>query len=253
MDLGTSLKDAREQSGLTLSELAGRTRIPIKFLRAIEQNDFARVPPGIFVRSFIRTFAREVGLDPDEAVAAYLSATTPVVEPEVDSPPREEIDEEVGTRFSALNLAESRPGWGYALMVAALIVAIVSINRDETGVPDAIETPAAPAAAADTPARPMEPDVRSAVATTGTALGIELHAEGLCWVRVIADGELRLERLMQPGETETVTAQREISMRVGDPAALSYFINGQPGPVLGAPEVPVTVRVDQNGHVTRAS
>src|SRR5687768_4042731 len=97
MDLGTDLKIARERAGLSLSELAARTRIPLRSLRAIEENDFAAIPPGIFVRSFIRNYAREVGVDPAEAIAQYRSMTEPVVVPD-DPPSTEVVDEQIQSR-----------------------------------------------------------------------------------------------------------------------------------------------------------
>jgi len=80
MDLGSDLRQARERTGLSLSELGGRTRIPLRHLLAIENNDFDKVPAGIFLRSFIRTYAREVGVDPEAAIADYRSMTNPINE-----------------------------------------------------------------------------------------------------------------------------------------------------------------------------
>ena len=58
---------------------------------------------------------------------------------------------------------------------------------------------------------------------------------------------------MQPGETETLSGQRDITMRVGDPAALSYSINGRSGQPLGSAKQAVTVRFDTSGQLTRVS
>ena len=116
MDLGTELRTARERAGFTLPELAARTRIPLKSLRAIEENDFASVPPGIFVRGFISAYAREVGLDPASAVAEFRAMTEPAAP--VAEEPRVPVDEELQPRSFSPDLSESRPGWGYALIAA---------------------------------------------------------------------------------------------------------------------------------------
>jgi hypothetical protein len=60
-------------------------------------------------------------------------------------------------------------------------------------------------------------------------------------------------RLMQPGETETLTGQQDITVRVGDPSALSYSINGRPGQPLGAANIPATVRFTPDGRHSRVS
>jgi cytoskeleton protein RodZ len=76
-NLGASLKKARETAGLPLEKIATDTRISIRFLLAIESEDFHVLPGGIFTRGFIRTYAERVGLDPEVAVADYdrMSAT----------------------------------------------------------------------------------------------------------------------------------------------------------------------------------
>ena len=73
------------------------------------------------------------------------------------------------------------------------------------------------------------------------------------FVPVFVDGQVAFARLMQPGETETLTGQRDITLRVGDPGALSYSINGRSGQPLGTPREPVTVRFDTSGRATRVS
>jgi hypothetical protein len=242
MDLGTELRTARERAGLSLPDLAARTRIPLKSLRAIEENDFVSVPPGIFARSFIRTYAREVGLDPSNAVAEFRALTEPVEEP--PSEPRAVPDEDLQSRPFAPNLSESRPGWGYALIAAALLIGIISVNRYST--PD---EPTAPPADASTDTT----DAQAPVATSGSTVQIQLRALRPCWVRAVVDGDLAFARLMTPGDSETLTAHRDITLRVGDPGALFYSINGRAGPPLGEANVPVTVSFGSDGRMSKPS
>jgi transcriptional regulator with XRE-family HTH domain len=246
MDLGSELRTARERAGFSLSELASRTKIPQRSLRAIEENDFASVPPGIFARSFIRTYAREVGVDPEEAIAEFRSMTEPA--PQEDKGADGEIvDEQLASRSFALDLSESRPGWGYALMAAALLVAVISVNRYASkNQPDALTT--------DTSVtRDEATDTSVAVATTGDGIRLEMRAQGPCWVRAVVDGQLAFARLLKPGETEMLSGRRDIILRVGDPAALSYSINGRPGTTLGSANRAVTVRFDASGGHTPIS
>ena len=244
MDLGADLRNAREHAGLSLPELAARTRIPQRTLRAIEENDFSNIPPGVFARSFIRTYAREVGVDPDEAVAQYRSMTEPVVEPSDE--PEPEVAVERIRRFVP-DFHEPSPGWGYALIAAALLIGLTAVNRYATqDGPEAVAADSAPRAAA--PANSPPP-----VATTGGGVQMEMRAQGPCWVRAVVDGQLAFARLMQPGETETLSGERDITVRVGDPAALAYSINGRSGQPLGAAKQPVTVRFDTSGQATRVS
>lgn len=245
MDLGTALQQARERAGFSLPELAARTRIPQKTLRAIEENDFNRIPAGIFARSFIRTYAREVGVDPAEAVAQFRTMTEPVAEVSDESPNDTPAKNKTPARRSIqTDDAGSQPSWSYALIVAALFVGVVVMNRS-TGPgdqPDVSQTTDSVASGGIQP-----------VGTNGTAIHIEMLAQRPCWVRAVVDGEVAFARLMQAGDKETVTGQRDVVMRIGDPSALSYSVNGRPGESLGAAEVPVTVRFGADGRSSRAS
>lgn len=71
-DFGQSLRSARESAGRTLRDLADTTKLGVRTLEALERNQIDRLPPGIFRRSVVRAYAREVGLDPEAAVKAFL-------------------------------------------------------------------------------------------------------------------------------------------------------------------------------------
>lgn len=73
-DFGAYLRDARERAGLSLETIAASTKVGRSQLAALERNDLSRWPAGIFRRSFVRTYAGLVGLDPDHTVALFLRA-----------------------------------------------------------------------------------------------------------------------------------------------------------------------------------
>lgn len=72
-DFGARLRAAREQRGLTLRVVADATKISVRALEALERNEIARLPGGIFSRAFVRAYAVEVGLDPEQAVAEFIT------------------------------------------------------------------------------------------------------------------------------------------------------------------------------------
>jgi cytoskeleton protein RodZ len=90
--LGAKLHDARARRGLSLSQIANSTKIGVYMLEALEANDTARLPGGVYGRGFVRSFAAEVGLDPEAAVAEFVATLPPEVQPEVqevEPPPLE--------------------------------------------------------------------------------------------------------------------------------------------------------------------
>src|SRR5437660_3061072 len=70
--LGEELKHKREQRGITLAEIAEATRIGTRFLKAIETDNFSILPGGIFTRSFIRAYAKYVGMNEEDAIGLYI-------------------------------------------------------------------------------------------------------------------------------------------------------------------------------------
>jgi cytoskeletal protein RodZ len=68
--LGEILRHARERQGVTLDEVARRTRLPKRHLEELEQNSLAGLPPGMYQRAEVRAYAEAIGLDPQVALGA---------------------------------------------------------------------------------------------------------------------------------------------------------------------------------------
>jgi cytoskeleton protein RodZ len=71
-DFGGKLRQARERRGVSLRHIADTTKISVASLDALERNDLSRLPGGIFSRAFVRSYALEVGLDPDGTVREFV-------------------------------------------------------------------------------------------------------------------------------------------------------------------------------------
>jgi cytoskeletal protein RodZ len=69
--LGEELKRRREERDISLNEISESTRIGIRFLKAIDSDNYSILPGGIFTRSFIRAYAKQVGMNEDEAMGLY--------------------------------------------------------------------------------------------------------------------------------------------------------------------------------------
>jgi hypothetical protein len=95
---GASLKKEREKQGVTLDEVCVSTKVAVRFLQAIEAEQFEKLPGGIFNKGFVRAYAQHLGINDDDAVADYLQAAG--LQPPVPlntTPPGEEpyVDDEV--------------------------------------------------------------------------------------------------------------------------------------------------------------
>ena len=80
-DIGGRVRSAREQRGLTLADAARVTKLSTCVIGAIERNDFASLPGGMYRKAYLRTLASEVGLDPYEIAADYETQYAGPAEP----------------------------------------------------------------------------------------------------------------------------------------------------------------------------
>jgi cytoskeleton protein RodZ len=69
--IGEQLRLARDERGIALREISNQTRISMRYLEAIETDDYKRLPGGIFNRSFVKAYARCVGFDEKQAAEGY--------------------------------------------------------------------------------------------------------------------------------------------------------------------------------------
>ncbi len=111
--LGENLRREREMRGVSLEEISEATKISIRFLEAIENEEFAKLPGGIFTRSFIRTYARYLGLDDERILAEY----------QLTAQPRAEFDL---PRLAATRPSPpSRPGAKRTPLIAVLVAIVM--------------------------------------------------------------------------------------------------------------------------------
>jgi cytoskeletal protein RodZ len=72
-DFGLVLRTTREAAGRTLRDVADVTKLGVRVLDALEKNQMDRLPPGIFRRAVVRAYAKEIGLDPEATLLAFLA------------------------------------------------------------------------------------------------------------------------------------------------------------------------------------
>ena len=70
-DFGAHLKSERELRGVTIDEVASKTKIHARYLHALENNQFEKLPGEVFIHGFIRSMAKVIGADENELLSAY--------------------------------------------------------------------------------------------------------------------------------------------------------------------------------------
>ena len=264
-NFGRSLREARERRGVSLRQIANATKIGMSALEALERNDISRLPGGIFSRAFVRSYAIEVGLDPEATLQEFIAqfphdSVTAGHPASTQSEDHQAIesDRRSATTFMRL-IALSVPIAGALLYFSAAgrraaPPAVETRPRSPTPVP--VEAPAASTEPALPPALSrvegpvvapvLKPFVTPASAATSPSdrLTVALSAIGECWVSATVDGEKRVDRLLQPGEQLALDVHRELLLTAGDASALAITLNGAKARPLGKPGQVVTVRLN---------
>jgi cytoskeletal protein RodZ len=132
-DFGGKLRQARERRGISLRQIAASTKISAAALEALERNDISKLPGGIFSRAFVRSYAAEVGLDPDDTVREFLDRfnqeAAPTAESVTASISEEEADFESKQRIAKLVL-------GLAIIgIPVLIIVLYFVLRARHALP----------------------------------------------------------------------------------------------------------------------
>jgi cytoskeleton protein RodZ len=146
-DFGGKLRQARERRGISLRQIASSTKIAAAALDALERNDISKLPGGIFSRAFVRSYAVEVGLDPDETIREFLDRFNQDPPPSSGATaaaiPEEEKQFEHRRRQAIKALAI-----GVGLLVV-LIAVLYLVWRGRTSASASVQSPPAPAASRD--------------------------------------------------------------------------------------------------------
>jgi cytoskeletal protein RodZ len=269
-DFGSRLRVARERRGITLRQIANATKISVGVLDALERNDISRLPGGIFGRAFVRSYAVEVGLDPEATIQDFM-ATFPNDSVTAGHPTSERNDDfellesdrrRAGTYLSLV--AISIPIAGAMLWVgagrrmrdtpapSAAVTAAPAPTRTQPAVGPTAPPPPAPAlstpAVVPTAAPPADTPAPAGAASplVREELTVALLVKRPCWVTATIDGQKTLDRLLQAGEQQTIDVRRELVLTVGDASAVSMTLNGAAARPLGKAGEVVTTHLTPN-------
>ncbi|HEY8320209.1 MAG TPA: RodZ domain-containing protein [Candidatus Baltobacteraceae bacterium] len=241
--LGERFRAAREARGLTLSDVSEQLRIRAVYLAAIEEENWQAIGAAVYARGFLRTYARFLGLDPEESVAAFNASsgaatpasTAPAAVP-AEPPP---------------SIASSRQGLSPVIWIASLIaialVAYVVYNAMTLSRPNASGEAAGTVAASASPLPsnsaspgPGATDIAAAGASAAPAASpspagpntLELHFTSASWLRVSVDGGASIEGTFPAGTVKTFHG-KTVTVRVGNAAGVEAFVDGKSVGVLG--------------------
>jgi len=236
-NFGERLKREREMREVSMDELTKATRISARFVEALENEDWAKLPGGVFGHGFVRTIARYLGLNEeallgeyDLARAQHSPAPLPKPEERIPAPPKWLP---VAAVFIVFLLVvglffAGRYGWHrYAAYRATKKSAAASLDTQ----PRSQAGSASPGSAEQS--------------SSAALLNLSVSTSAATRVRVLADDKLLLDTELSAGETRHFSANRPFEVTAGDSSAVLLKLNGQAMPPLGSPGASVTMVLSQ--------
>jgi cytoskeleton protein RodZ len=259
----------REEKGLSLADVFAKTRISTKNLVALEQGDFAALPPSVYTRAYIQQYADLVEIDPRSLLLKYESYLKTLEDPR---PARKSEDPERPPQGLRL-----RKVFWVVLVVLILIFAIAlsfflfspkGKQPDRSSVESVAPTTGTQALPANTPAAesvqpaavpktvtppPATPHPATPVTVTPTVQSnplptpqaanapvivapgsqkLTIKARETTWVGVHIDQQEGQQVLLRPGDTVTYTGN-QFRMDIGNAGGIDLSLQGKPLPPLG--------------------
>jgi len=215
--LGAYLKSKREEKGLALEEMAEKTRIPLRYLSAVEEDRLNDLPGKVYERLFIRTYADLVGVNVDELAREFR---------EIQNTLELRIRPEAEARSPMLK----RGIWGLGLLALVLVLILFFTQGKEEKKP---AEPVKPQAVPNlVPVKPMDSVAAAAVQPPEKpkleGLNLELETTDSNWVRLLGDDKIIFEGELKRGEKKSVRAEKKIKISLGRAWAGKVVLNGHP-------------------------
>ena len=210
--LGAFLRSKREERGIALEEMAEKTRIPLRYLSALEEDRLDALPGKVYERLFIRTYADLVGINVEELGRQFK---------EIQNTLELKVRPEDERRSPFLKRGIYALGFLTVALVAALIFFRREPEQPARPEPEAIPN-LVPAQASDSfipqlPAAPLQLQ----------SLSLELETTESNWVKISADDKTVFEAELQPGEKKTFAAEQRLKLTLGRAWGAQLRVNGQ--------------------------
>lgn len=249
-NFGERLKRERELREVTLEEITSATRIGPRFLEALENEDWEKLPGGVFNRGFVRSVARFLGLDEEALLGDYdmaIGAQVPVAgeNPEEKKSPQSRWRPALVSLFVLALLA----GAVYGGIIAWKHYAAHRTVKQAPAAPEAsrapVPQPVSPIVPAAGERAARKPGLPASSASGPLDLRVTVHAA--THLLVLADGRVAFYDEVRAGQDLRFSADDGFEVTAADSGAVLLELNGQAMPPLGPPGSSGTIKLSHDG------
>ncbi|MEI6308199.1 MAG: helix-turn-helix domain-containing protein [bacterium] len=232
MDIGTALKELRLSRGIILEEVEQVTHISLRYLQAIEENNFLVMPGLVYARAYVRKYGEFLGLDPEPLVEAFSRQAIPLyqVEKSPERIPTPPVDA----------FTRRRNPWTRVLVIIAIVLVLVvggliiaNILLPSTAPPPTTKPTVTPPSTASpsitaSPITSQPPD-SSTVSPLPTGNEVEVRVTAMESGQILVKSADRVifEQTMEAGTTYTFR-QWTFTITFDDPVKFELSVDGNP-------------------------
>jgi transcriptional regulator with XRE-family HTH domain len=213
--LGQFLRSAREARGIDLHEAAQQTRISIVYLRALEAEDFSRLPGEVFVKGFLKNYGKFLHLDESQVMKRYGELNVPKSEaaPVVEKEPVAASSEKKAPRSTRIEPFL----WGTGIVIALILFMFTSLPERHKRETKQVAAPMATGQTVTAQGLVMQTD----------KLYLEVVALEDTWLLVRTDNGPQKKALLKKGEGLIWSADDRFLLSYGSANSLKLMLNGQ--------------------------
>lgn len=255
------LKKHRESLGITLDQLADKTKINKATLVAFESGDFSKLPQ-TYVRLFLKAYAQEINLDYQKIINQYEvytgeSPETPIAATLI---PENTI---YSTNKNYTAPVTKKRNIAAITTVLVILIFLISIlkqvlieeeKQNQPALPPAIQQIPPPDQITDT-VKIVEEEDADQIPSTITPeipeplLTLSMRTSDTCWVRVITDENDAIEANFFPNVSREWKAREKFDVRIGRPSKVRLYLNNKELGPLGSAGIPTRLIITKDGIV----
>lgn len=259
--IGTQLKEARNKKALSLEEVHSRTKIHPRVIQLLEEDKFDKLPSPLFVKSFLKSYAELLEINPEEMARAYEKVEPKQPQQVLFIRPAAEREKKDFLRFDRslfvlpiLVLGVLGVGGGAIFLTKAAVhrlhekkAVVTMVKSSKTSKTESQK---------NSPETASNPDNWLRSAPLGNfpkigkkeALHLKITAADNVWLRVTCDGKVLFQSILKRGIAEAWTANDHFEIWTGNASSMQLILNNHD---LGSPGKGVTKKMIVNREGVR--
>ena len=210
--IGRYLKREREIRNISLREVSKNTKVKEHLLKAIEDDQYASLPSPTYVKGFLLSYAKYIGLDPNDVLLRYESSLRGKQITGPEAPPEKKI------------LWNIKYLWivGGVILVSLFVSYFLFLHPSKPPIESISEKPKA-----EEPL-PSPPQITGTTSTPEEQpFSLQLKAVEETWLRIQINGQPEHEMTLKPGEATSHQALKRIHLVVGNAGGVNIIFKGK--------------------------